>query len=383
MSAPVELVAVAGRRDLRRFIAFPATIYRHDPNWVPLLDREWRKMLDPRRNPFFEHGEAAFWLAYRGGEPVGRISAQINRLHLDLHRDATGNFGFLEAIDDAEVFAALLGVAEQWLRAGGMSRCLGPYSLSINDEIGLPVWGPASPPMIGMSYAPPYYAARLEEAGYRKAKDVLALRFDFSDRRIRTPEKLAPVTARLKIDRPYRIRPIDLRRFDEELALAIDIYNDAWRDNWGFVPVTAAEVKALAAVIRPFIRPEHIQLAEIDGRMAGFFVMLPNINEITGDLRGRLAPFGWAKLLWRLQTHRFRSGRVLLAGVRTQYRNSLLGSALVSEMLANTLRHCRAAGIEWLELSWILEDNKASLALSRRAGGRDYKTYRIYEKPLV
>jgi len=378
----IRIAELRTRRDLRAFLDLPGTIHRNDPRWIPPLRSEIRKILDRRRNPFFDHGEACYWLAWRGGVPVGRISAQINRLHLDIHQDATGNFGFIEAIDDAAVFTGLLNTAERWLRERGMARVIGPYSLSINDEIGLPVSGADTPPVIGMPYAPPYYARHLEAAGYRKAKDVHALTFEVNGD-IREVDRLERVTARLTADRRFRVRPIDRRRFKAEMRAAIEIYNDAWSDNWGFVPVTAREVESLIETVRPIIDRRYVLLGELDGKLEGIFVTLPNLNEMIGDLDGRLLPFGWAKLLWRLKTRPFKSGRVVLAGVRKAHRNSLVSPALLSWMMAHTIRTCRAHGMERLEFSWVIEDNTRSMALCQRAGGRVYKTYRIFGKDLA
>lgn len=379
----IRITEMRSRRDRRQFLAIPYALYRNDPHWVAPLQREVLKLIDPRRNPFFEHGEACFWIAWRGDTPVGRISAQINHLHLSIHKDSTGNFGFLEAIDDPMVFEALLDTAEAWLRKRGMSRVRGPYSLSINDEIGVLISGFDAPPVIGMAYTPRYYIERLEAAGYGKAKDVHALRFDMDGDNIREVDRLERVTARLKADRRFRVRSIDMNRFEEEMRLAIEIYNDAWSDNWGFVPVTDGEVKHLIASIKPIIRPEYILLGEVDGKLEGIFISVPNLNEVIADLGGRLLPFGWAKLLWRLKMRPFKSGRVVLAGVRKVHRNSLVSPALLSWMLARTISTGRALGIDWLELSWVIEDNVRSMALCQRAGGRVYKTYRVYKKTLA
>lgn len=380
MTAPVRIAEVRDRRDRRRFLEVPDLVYRGDPHWIPPLRREARKLIDPRRNPFFEHGEACFWIAWRGDTAVGRISAQINRLHLETHGDATGHFGLLEAIDDAAVFEALLAAAETWLKSRGMTRGLGPMSLSINDEIGVLVSGFDRPAVVGMAYSPPYYAGRLEAAGYVKAKDLHALIFDLHGAENRGIERLARIAGRSRAERRFRVRPIDMRRFAAEMARAIEVYNDAWSDNWGFVPVTPREVAHLASTVRPIIRPEHVLFGEVDGTLEGIFVMLPNLNEAIADLGGRLFPLGWAKLLWRLHRRRFRSGRVVLAGVRKAHRDSLLSPALLAEMLARTIETARASGMAWLELSWVLEDNARSMALCQRAGGRVYKTYRLFEK---
>jgi hypothetical protein len=383
MTEAIVVTEVRSGRDLRRFLGVPYHVYRNDSCWVPPLQHEIRKLLDRRRNPFFEHAEADYWIAWRGDRPVGRISAQINRLHLETHGDGTGNFGFLEAIDDHAVFEALVGTAGAWLKARGMARMLGPYSPSINDEIGVLVTGFDRPAVIGTAYSPRYYGARLEAAGCVKAKDVHALLFDMAGEDIREIDRLKRVTDRVNAAGRFHIRPIDMRCFETEMRNAIEVYNDAWSDNWGFVPVTRSEVKHLIASVRPIIDPKYVLMGEVDGKLEGIFMTLLNLNEAIADLGGRLAPFGWAKLLWRLHRRPFKSGRVMLAGVRKRHRNSLLSPALLSQMLARTIETGRASGIDWLELSWVLEDNARSMALCRRAGGRIYKTYRIYRKPLT
>ncbi|HJY51272.1 MAG TPA: dATP pyrophosphohydrolase, partial [Stellaceae bacterium] len=222
------MTALRGRRDRHRFVDLPYRLHRDDPNWVPPLRRDVHRVLDRRRNPFFDHGEACFWLAWRDGIPVGRISAQINHLHLETHRDETGNFGLLEAIDDQAVFAALQRAAENWLRERGMRRILGPYSLSMNDDIGVLVSGFETPPMVGMPYTPPYYADRLGAAGYAKAKDLFALRVTLADIVTRHLYQLERVTARLRAEGRIAVRSLDPARFAEEMRLALDIYNEAW-----------------------------------------------------------------------------------------------------------------------------------------------------------
>jgi hypothetical protein len=264
-----------------------------------------------------------------------------------------------------------------------MERVLGPFSPSINDEIGVLVSGFGEPAMLGMAYSPPYYARRIEEAGYRKAKDVHAFRWDVRGKASRELDRLDRVTDRMRRNGRYRVRPIDMHRFAAELRLAIEIYNDAWSENWGFVPVTEREVDYLIQMVRPVIIPELVLLGEVDGKPDAMFISLPNLNEVVGDLDGRLLPLGWAKLLWRLRTHSFTSGRVMLAGVRKVHHHSPVSAGLMSWMLADTIRIGRARGFHWAELSWVIEDNLRSMALCRRAGGQLYKTYRIYEKPLV
>ena len=381
-ASPIEVTALRGRRDRDRFVDLPYRLHRDDPNWVPPLRRDMHRLLDRRRNPFFDHGEACFWLAWRDGVPVGRISAQVNHLHLETHRDETGNFGLLEAIDDQAVFSALQRTAEDWLRERGMRRILGPYSLSMNDDIGVLVSGFETPPMVGMPYTPPYYAARLVAEGYAKAKDLHALRVTLADIVTRHLHQLERVTARLRAEGRIAVRPLDPARFAEEMRLALDIYNEAWTQNWGFLPVTEREAKQIIDQLAPVLPPRSVVFALADGEPAAMLVALPNLNEILSDLGGRLFPINWLKLLWRLHFRKPRTARVMLTGVRQRYRRSALSMALVTLMLGEILDAARRANIEMVEFSWILEDNKPSLEGCHAIGAQLDKLYRIYSKAL-
>ena len=381
-SAAIDVTTLRGSRDRRRFVDFPYRLHRGDPNWIAPLRRDIQTLLDRRRNPFFDHGEAEFWLAWRGGKPVGRISAQINRLHLETHHDETGNFGMLEAVDDPAVFTALLETAESWLRERGMRRVVGPYNLSMNDEIGVLVSGFDSPPMVGMPHAPPYYAERLGEAGYAKAKDLHALRVGVGELVTEHLEQVERVTEQLRVAGRIGQRFLDPKRFAQEMRLALEIYNDAWVDNWGFLPVGEREAKALIDQLAPILPPQGVIFGLADGEPAAMLVALPDLNELLADLNGRLFPFGWAKLLWRLRFRRPKGARIILAGVRQRYRNSAVSMALVTLMMGTLLKVGQERDVETVEMSWILEDNKASLDGCRAIGARLAKLYRIYGKSL-
>jgi len=264
----LDIVPVESRQDLRRFLALPRRIYAGDRFWVPPLDREVHKLLSPK-NPFFDDGEAAYFLALRGGEAVGRISAQVNRRHLALHNDMTGNFGFLEAVDDQAVFDALLATAEDWLRVRGLRRAIGPYSLTINDDIGVLVSGFDSAPMVLMGHSPRYYQQRLEQAGYAKAKDVLAFRLGREELGPGAVERMTRIRERFAANEHIALRLIDMKRFEEEMHLILSLYNDAWRDNWGFLPVTPKEARNLVASIKPFVRPDQVIVASVAGETIG------------------------------------------------------------------------------------------------------------------
>jgi hypothetical protein len=366
----------------RRFVDLPYRLHRDNPNWVPPLRRDVRQILDPRRNPFFDHGEACFWLAWRNGDVVGRISAQINRLHLETHGDGTGHFGCLEAVDDATVFAALLGAAEDWLRAREMRQMVGPYSLSINDELGILVDGFLTPPMVGMTYCPPYYAERIAAAGYAKAKDVYALELHATATKNSRMAEFERIVAPLCETGRISLRTLNRAKFAEDLRSAIDIYNDAWRGNWGFVPVTEREAGLLIKQLAPVLPEQAVVFALADGELAGMGVGLPNMNELTADLRGRLLPLGWLKLLWRLRFRRPRTARLILLGLRQRYRSSALGTAILGLLASELVRGMQLLNVEMIEFSWVLEDNKVALDNSRAIGAEIAKTYRLFGKAL-
>lgn len=376
-SAPLRIVPLAGKADLDRFIKLPGSILGSDPNWISPLHLERRLHLGAKTNPWFEHARWQGWIAYRGDRPVGRISAQIDSLHLERYEDATGFFGMLDAEDSQETFAALIGAAEQWLRGEGIRRVRGPLSLSINDEVGLLVDGFDTPPVFMMGHAWPYYGAHIEACGYRKAKDMLAYMI--------APDFPAPkVMKRLleKSGKQVRVRPLDRSRFDEELATLRDIFNDAWAENWGFVPFTEAEFKDLGHTLRVLIASELIQIAEVDGVPAAFIAALPNVNETIRDFDGKLLPFNWAKLLWQLKVRFPKSSRVPLMGVRRSFHNTPLGPGLAFLVIDAVRHELVARGVQQVELSWILEDNAGMRNIIESIGGHDYKRYRVYEREL-
>jgi hypothetical protein len=357
-----------------------ARLYADDPNWVHPLFIERLEHLDPAKNPALRRMEVAYWLALRGDRPVGRISAQVNQAHLERYADSTGQFGFIEGEDDPEVFGALTGTAEGWLRERGMRRVTGPFTLSINEESGLLIGGFETPPSMMMGHAHAYYAGRLEALGYRKAKDLLAYTCDVAGD---WPAPAKRVIERLGRNPEVRIRPIDMRRFGDELERMRHIFNDAWADNWGFLPWTPEEVQALGRNIRPLVNAGNFAIAETDGEAAGFVVTLPNINELIRDLNGRVFPFGVFKLLWRLKVKGPRSGRMPLMGIRQRYHGTPKGAAIALGVIAAARDSGGARGYRQAELSWIIEDNKPIRDIIELVGGRPYKTYRIYEKALA
>ncbi len=379
-AAGLQIVPVEGKRQLDQFIRVPWRVYRDDPNWVPPLVLERREHLNQRTNPYFAHAEAQLWLALRDGRPVGRISAQVDRTSLERYDDATGHFGFLEAEDDGAVFNALLDTAEAWLRARGMDRVRGPFSFSINDESGLLVEGLERPPSLMMGHAKAYYAQHLEARGYVKAKDLIAYDYDMS--RDPLPRSARSLVERLTQDPQVVIRKLNKSRFSAELDAMLAVFNNAWSDNWGFVPLSAAEIAKLAKDLKPLIVADFVAIAEVAGEAAAFAIALPNLNEAIADLNGALLPFGWAKLLYRLKFGKIRSARMPLMGVRKQYHGTVQGAALAYAVIGEVQAALQRRGYTGGELSWILEDNLAARRIIEGTGAVPYKTYRVYEKPL-
>ncbi len=378
-TAPVEIRYVNGKKDIDTFIKLPWTVYKGDPNWIAPLIMERREHLDPRKNPYFEHAEVQLWLAFRGETCVGRISAQICELHQKRYNDQMGQFGFLEAIDDAQVFQALLQTARDWLARRGMKRISGPYSFSINDEMGVLVEGFDRPPCFLMGHALPYYAPQLEAQGLKKAKDVFAYDYDVGPD---FPKVANAIIARAQKQGKIEVRPMRMSAFEEDLALILDIFNDAWSDNWGFVPMTDAEVNKLGNDLKMLVEGGYGQVAMIDGEPAAMIISLPDINHSIRDLDGRLFPFGWAKLLWRLKVHHFTDGRIPLMGVRKKFQKGALGAGLALMVVDAIRGYHYPLGAKRAELSWAQEDNDAMKTIAKIVGGRQYKTYRIYEDDL-
>lgn len=375
-SHDLRVEPLAGKAAESAFWALPQRLYRSDPQWVPPLRLERHELLSAR-NPVFEHLTMRAWLARRGERVVGRISAQVDALYEQTHGARVGYFGLLEADDDDEVFAALLGTAEDWLRTQGVTEVRGPFNLSINEECGLLVDGFDRPPMVMMGHARPYYAAHLEALGYAKAKDLLAYIVD-------TDFTFPPAALRViaREQDKVALRPIDFRHLDRDIAVLRDIFNDAWAGNWGFVPFTEAEFRQLGQLVRWLVDPGFVQIAEIDGDPVAMIAVLPNINEAIADLDGRLLPFGWAKLLWRLKRCHPTGVRVALMGVRRHLQRSRLGNALAMLVIDAARQTGLRRGATQAEMSWILEDNRGMCSIIESLGGRCYKRYRIYGKPL-
>lgn len=373
----VEIREVSGKKALDAFIRVPWIIYKDDPNWVPPLLIERRKALSPK-HPFFKHVNWRAWIAYRNGHPVGRISAQIDDTHLKQYDTKTGFFGLIEAIDDDEVFKALFQTAENWLRGEGMREIIGPFNLGINQDLGILVEGFDSPPYIMTGHAPAYYGAAIERCGYQPTQDLLAYGLDGGTLAI--PRVMQALIKRSG-DR-IKVRSLNIKNRATELESMRDIFNDAWVNNWNFTPFTHEEFELIGKELLLAAPHNFIQIAELDGEDVAFIVLLPNMNEIIADLDGRLLPFGWARLYWRLKAEFPKSARVVLMGVRQKYQNTRFGPALAYMIINEVMEAGKSKGLERVEMSWILEHNHGVRNIIESVGGLITKRYRMYEKDL-
>ena len=373
MSA-IEVRPVEGARELDRFIALPKRLHEGDPAYVAPLKLERRQALSPKHNPLFKQADVQFWMAHRDGRPVGRISAQA-----DPRLGAVGQFGLIAGDDNPAVFRALFETAEAWLKARGKTQVQGPFNLNINEESGLLIDGFDTPPMLLMPHDLPYVARHVEAGGYAKAMDLFAY---LHDTRTPFPKSIDRLLTR---PRPPEvvIRHMDWSRYDEELATLVDIFNDAWSENWGFLPLGKAELEHMAKSMKLLLDERLLWFVEVSGKPAAFGLSLPNLNEMIRDLDGELLPFGWTKLLWRLKRRTYKSGRIPLMGVRKEHHASYLGKVLPLYIFEKFREEGRARNIRFVEMSWVLETNMPMRHFGEAlGGGKAYKTYRIYSKAL-
>src|SRR6476661_5799658 len=317
-SAPLTITPVSSKADRKAFVDFAWDVYRDDPAWIPPLKDEVHGLITPGKNPWFEHARAELWLAQLEGETVGRISAQVDDLVQQHMAAGTGQWGMFEALD-AEAAAALIATAEDWLKAQGMKRALGPISLSIWDEPGLEIEGFAEPPTVMMGHHKPEYRQWIEAAGYAKAKDLLTYEVDIAHWEDPKIDRLIAMGER---NHRIRIRQVDKSRFAEEARVILNLLNDAWSDNWGYVPLTEAEIAYAGKKLKPIIYNELVRVAELDGEPVAFMITIPDINELIKDLNGELFPFNFVKLLWRLRKPRPKRARVPLMGVAKQFHGT-------------------------------------------------------------
>jgi GNAT superfamily N-acetyltransferase len=379
-NAPLSIAPVTTRRDRERLLRLPWRVYAEYPAWVPPLLLERRQVLSPRHNPFLHRAEAQLFLARRGTEVVGSIVAFIDQRPNDLYQEQAGSFGFFEVLPDAEAAAALLDTAAEWCHARGM-RCLrGPYNFSYDNECGLLIDGYDNAPVLMTLYSPPYYAEFVERSQFTRLVDWYAYHLPLPARVADLPPRMERVRDIARRRSGITIRPVRLNDFAHELSHVQQLYNQAWEQNWGFVPMNDAEVAVLARGLRPFVDPDMTLIAEIDGQVVGASITLPDLNQVLRHMNGRLLPTGWWHLL-RRQRH-ISQARIFALGVLPTYRQRGIEATFIVETLIAAIHK----GYRALELSIVVEHNIATHRsiepLVTMLGGGITRTYRIYEKPL-
>ncbi len=382
--AKLTIRPVETKKDRKIFIDLPFRLYADDPNWVPPLKSEALGLITPEKNGWFSHAKAQLFLAEEDGRVVGRISAHIDTLALTMPPEqgfgpGVGQWGLMEA-ERQDIFQALLARAEAWLREQGMTRAMGPISMSIWEEPGLLIDGYDHPPTIMMGHAKREYRGWIEWAQYRPIKQLMTYEVDVTkqfppivQRIIKSGEKNARIT----------VRNVDKTKFEEEAAIILAILNDAWRDNWGFVPLTPPEINDVGVKLKPIVFNDLIRIAELDGRPVAFMITLPDLNEAIKPLNGSLLPFGWAKLLWWLRKPKVRTVRVPLMGVVKELQASRMASQLAF-MMIEYIRRASVAnyGASRAEIGWILDDNQGMRSIAETIESRVNKVYQVYERTL-
>jgi hypothetical protein len=380
---PLEIRTVQSKKELETFLHMPWTLgMKSDPNWVPPLLDDYRRSLNPKKSPFLKHGEVQCFIALQDGEPVGRISGQIDTDFDKQWPDEKGVafFGFFDSRNDPAVARALFDAGADWARSKGRTRLRGPFTLDSKGEVGVLVDGFDTPPRIGMPHNRPYVGPLIESAGLAKAKDFYAWWYTSGHIDERT-KKIAERTLQLP---NVRVRPMDLTQFRREVNIVRDVYNSAWSQNWNFTPFTSDELEIIATEYKKFVDTEIALVAEVDGNPAAMCFAIPDVNEMVKDFDGELMkrPLNLAKLLWRLKFNRPKHARLLLLGVKEEYRASHRYGTLAAVLYAEVARRGAARGYVGGELSWTLEDNAMINRGIERMGARKYKTYRVYEKQI-
>ncbi|OQY29764.1 MAG: hypothetical protein B6244_02960 [Candidatus Cloacimonetes bacterium 4572_55] len=360
---------------LKKFINFAWTIYKDDPAWIPPLIVAQLDRLSPKKDPYHLHSETQLFWAKRDGKIVGRISASIDRVHNETHNEKAGFFGFFECVNDIDVSTALLDTAANWLRDRGMEIMRGPGNFSTNHEWSLLIKGFEHPPYIMMTHNPPYYADLIEHYGFAKAKDLHAYSFS-AEKDGNLNSRVIRIAERMMKRHNITLRSIDSKQLSRDIGIVKELYRLAWEDNWGFVPLTDAEIVHLAKELKPILVPELGLFAEVDGEPVGFSLTLPNVNQALKKINGRLLPFGWLKLMHHIR--HIDCGRLLLLGVKPGFRKRGIEAMFYKE----TFRRARAIGYRGGEISWTLEDNVLVNRAIEDMGGKLYKIYRAYARPL-
>jgi len=389
MANGITIRPVVTKADRKAFVDLPFRLYKDNPNWVAPLKDEAMGLITPGKNPFFEHAVAQLFLAERNGRVVGRISASIDHMWTPMPADKgggadSGNWGYLDA-DDKDVADLLIVAAEDWLRSRGVKRSIGPISMSIWEEPGLLIKGHDHPPTVMMGYDDARYEAWVESWGYEKVKDLHTWDLDITHP---FPPLVQRIVAASEKNPRIRVRKVNKKKFNEEAAVILSILNDAWSDNWGYVPFTESEIAFAGKKMKPIIFNDLVMVAEYDGEPVAFMMSWPDLNELQADLNGNLFPFGFIKLLWRLNggfsgKPKTRTIRVPLMGVVKKLQSSRMASQLAFQMIEYIRREAVANyGGTRGELGWVLEDNQGMNSIAETIDSHINKTYRIYEKAI-
>ena len=375
----LRVVPVNDRSGISAFIAAGRRAQSINPHWVEPLHEEIRMTFSPGRAPFLRENVVQPFVAFRNGEPVGRIVATIETAHLKKFGDGCGFFGFIDAIDDQAVFAALFAEAEQFLRARGMQVVRGPFSLTINHESGLLVYGFDHPHVVKTNHSPPHYAMHIESLGYRKVIDLLAYVCRVADAKL--PTRVREVATRL-VEPRLDFHQLSLMSWSRDFRRVLALYNDAWSDNEWATPVSAEEARFIANLMLPACKPAWIRIASYKGEDVAVAVHIPDANEALRGLHGKLLPLGFAKFFWRIHVGGTKKTRAPMTGIAKKWRNTKIGALAVSGLVAQTLEDARAAGVEEIEYSWMLESNAEAIKGVLALPGRHTRTFRIYERSL-
>ena len=367
----MEVLEVASEKDLNAFIDLPYSLYAADPLYAPPLKREVKEQFSGK-NPFFAHAEARYFIARKGKKTVGRIASVINRRHVEFHGEKAGFFGFYESGDDPDVCSALLNAVRDTLKNKGMTLMRGPMNFSTNEECGFLIEGFEEPPMLMTPYNPPFYGALMEGHGLQKAKDLYGF---IHEVRETLPEKVLRVAV-IAEKRGISVRPVDKRKFHEEMKIFQEVYNSAWEKNWGFIPLTDEELFYLGEKLKQIVVPELTLIAEDDGEPVGFLGLLPDFNHVLRHMKGKLNPFTILKAMY--YSRKITDLRLALLGIKREYRNRGVDALLYRE----GFNGIKKGNYKRLEFSWILEDNIPVQRIVEMVGGRLYKRYRIYEKEI-
>jgi len=370
----ISIHEVRSKRDYTAFQQLPWDIYHRYPQWIPPLLSQERQLIRPGKHPFHEHALTTLFLARRGKEIVGRIGVCLNEQHNIYHGEHAGFFGFFECQEDPEVAGALFGTASSWLKKQGLVCIRGPFNWSTNETCGLLVDGFDTPPRVMMPYNPPYYAALMGACGLVKAKDLVTFELPAS---APVPKRFERIARRARDRAGVRIRTMSKKSFTADVEIIKEIYNIAWSNNWGFVPMTSAEMKHMAHEMKSVIDYRLVLIAEINGEPAGFAMTIPDANQVLRHINGRLFPFGFIKALWYSRSVDF--ARLITLGIKDEFRRKGIEAILIIE----TLLRAREAGYIGGELGWVLEDNRLMIRDIEAIGAVRNKRYRIFEAPLT